>query len=286
MWASTEIGTDYVVEVGQPLGNMYCYISDGYYTVDDFNYVDGAWVLKEGVVDCSDIIGSTYLRPGARKYKDQPTVEVLDEEGNVVGMEGDGKLTVADKTIIGNALADWTGGLIISGYWGNFDFSANFNAVLGNQIYNANLIEFTSTRKYHNRNLLSSMSTDQRWTNIDWATGEFITDPEALAALNEGKAGSPFIGNAVFSDAAVENGSFLRLTSATLGYTIPKELTQKIGVENLRLYVSGTNLFLLTSYSGFDPEVDTRRATPLTPGVDYSAYPKSRGVVVGVNLTF
>ena len=286
MWASTEIGTDYVVEVGQPLGNMYGYISDGYYTVDDFNYVDGAWELKEGVVDCSDIIGSTYLRPGARKYKDQPTVEVLDEEGNVVGMEGDGKLTVADKTVIGNALADWTGGLIISGYWGNFDFSANFNAVLGNQIYNANLIEFTSTRKYHNRNLLSSMSTDQRWTNIDWATGEFITDPEALAALNEGKAGSPFIGNAVFSDAAVENGSFLRLTSATLGYTIPKELIQKIGVENLRLYVSGTNLFLLTSYSGFDPEVDTRRATPLTPGVDYSAYPKSRGVVVGVNLTF
>ena len=286
MWASTEIGTDYVVEVGQPLGNMYGYISDGYYTVDDFNYVDGAWKLKEGVVDCSDIIGSNYLMPGARKYKDQPTVEVLDEEGNVIGMEGDGKLTVADKTVIGNALADWTGGLVISGYVGNFDFSANFNAVFGNQIYNANLIEFTSTRKYNNRNLLSSMSTDQRWTNIDWATGEFITDPEALAALNEGKAGSPFIGNAVFSDAAVEDGSFFRLTSATIGYTIPKELTQKIGIENLRLYVSGTNLFLWTNYSGFDPEVDTRRATPLTPGVDYSAYPKSRGVVVGVNLTF
>lgn len=285
-WASTEVGTDYVVEVGQPLGNMYGYISDGYYTVDDFNYVDGAWELKEGVVDCSDIIGKTYLVPGARKYKDQPTVEVLDEEGNVIGYEGDGKLTVADKTIIGNALADWTGGLIISGYIGNFDFSANFNAVFGNDIYNANLIEFTSTRKYNNRNLLSSMSTDQRWTNIDWNTGEMITDPEALAALNEGKTASPFIGNAVFSDAAVEDGSFLRLTSATIGYTIPKNLTKKIGVENLRLYVSGTNLWLLTNYSGFDPEVDTRRATPLTPGVDYSAYPKSRGVVFGVNLTF
>ncbi|MBO5805951.1 MAG: TonB-dependent receptor [Tidjanibacter sp.] len=285
-WASTEIGTDYVVEVGQPLGNMYGYISDGFYTADDFNYVNGKWVLKEGVVDCSDIIGSTYLMPGARKYKDQPTVEVLDEEGNVIGMEGDGKLTVADKTIIGNALADWTGGLIISGYIGNFDFSANFNAVFGNQIYNANSIEFTSTRKYNNRNLLSSMSTDQRWTNIDWTTGEFITDPEALAALNEGKTGSPFIGNAVFSDAAVEDGSFLRLSSATIGYTFPERLTKKIGIDNLRLYVSGTNLWLLTNYSGYDPEVDTRRATPLTPGVDYSAYPKSRGVVFGVNLTF
>ena len=286
-WASTEVGTDYVVEAGQPLGNMYGYQSDGYYTVDDFNYVDGAWVLKEGVVDCSDIIGKTYLLPGARKYKDQPTVEVLDEEGNVVGYEGDGKLTVADKTIIGNALADVTGGLTISGYVGGFDFSANFNAVYGNQIYNANLIEFTSTRKFNNRNLLSSMSTDQRWSNIDWTTGEMITDPEALAAANAGKeVGSPFIGNAVFSDAAVEDGSFIRLSSATLGYTLPEALTKRVGIENLRLYVSGTNLFLWTNYSGFDPEVDTRRATPLTPGVDYSAYPRSTGVVFGLNLTF
>ncbi len=286
-WASTEIGTDYIVEVGQPLGNMYGYQSDGYYTVEDFNYEDGKWVLKEGVVDGSSVIGGSFLRPGARKYKDQPTVEVLDEEGNVIGYEGDGKLTAADKVVIGNALADWTGGLVISGYIGNFDFSANFNAVLGNDIYNANLIEFTSIRKYHNRNLLASMSTDQRWTNVDWTTGELITDPEALAAANEGKsAGSPFIQNAVFSDAAVEDGSFLRLTSATIGYTVPEHLTKRIGIDNLRFYVSGTNLWLLTGYSGYDPEVDTRRKTPLTPGVDYSAYPKSTGVVFGLNLSF
>ena len=266
---------------------MYGYESDGYYTVEDFNYVDGKWVLKEGVVDASGIVGSTFLRPGARKYKDQPTVEVLDEEGNVIGYEGDGKLTVADKTIIGNALADWTGGLVISGYVGNFDFSANFNAVFGNQIYNANKIEFTSLRKYYNRNLLAAMSTDQRWTNVDWTTGELITDPDALAAANEGKTqGSPFIQNAVFSDDAVEDGSFVRLSSATIGYTIPENITKRIGIETLRLYVSGTNLWLWTNYSGYDPEVDTRRKTPLTPGVDYSAYPKSRGVVFGLNLTF
>lgn len=286
-WASTEIGTDYLVQEGQPLGNMYGYQSDGFYTVEDFNYVDGKWVLKEGVVDASGIVGANFLRPGARKYKDQPTVEVLDEEGNVIGYKGDGKLTVADKTIIGNAMADWTGGLIISGYVGNFDFSANFNAVFGNQIYNANKIEFTSLRKYHNRNLLAAMSTDQRWTNVDWTTGELITDPDALAAANEGKTqGAPFIQNAVFSDDAVEDGSFVRLASATIGYTIPENLTKRIGIETLRLYVSGTNLWLWTNYSGYDPEVDTRRKTPLTPGVDYSAYPKSRGVVFGLNLTF
>lgn len=272
-WASTEIGTDYIVEVGKPLGNMYGYVSDGFYTTDDFNYIGGKWVLKDGVTDCTAIVGSEYMRPGAAKFK--------DIAGN------DGKVTIADKTVIGNALADLTGGMTISGYLGNVDFSANFNMVYGNNIYNANLIEFTSSRKYNNRNLLSSMSTDNRWTSIDWTTGELITDPDAMAAANKNKTvHSPFIGYAVFSDTAVEDGSFVRLTSATVGYTLPQSLMSKIRIKSLRLYVSGTNLFCLTKYSGYDPEVDTRRATPLTPGIDYSAYPKSIGIVFGANLTF
>ena len=96
----------------------------------------------------------------------------------------------------------------------------------------------------------------------------------------------PFIQNATFSDWAVEDGSFLRLQSATIGYTIPEKVTQKVHIKKLRVYATGTNLFLLTGYSGYDPEVDTRRDTPLTPGVDCSAYPKSIGCVFGVNLTF
>ena len=96
----------------------------------------------------------------------------------------------------------------------------------------------------------------------------------------------PAIGSAVFSDWAVEDASFLRMQSATVGYTLPEDLTKKIHIRKLRLYVTGTNLFCLTKYSGYDPEVDTRRSTPLTPGVDYSAYPKSIGFVAGINLTF
>lgn len=132
------------------------------------------------------------------------------------------------------------------------------------------------------------MKTDEkRWTNVDWTTGQLITDPDQLAQVNEGvELWSPAVGNAVFSDWAVEDGSFLRLTSATIGYTLPSHLTMKAKISRLRFYVTGTNLFCLTNYSGYDPEVDTRRSTPLTPGVDYSAYPKSIGFVVGVNLTF
>ena len=286
-WASTEIGDDYIVQVGQPLGNMYGYLSDGFYTVDDFTWDGSKWVLNEGVADCSSIIGAAYMRPGAPKYKDIAGKDVLDEEGNKIGTEGDGKVTSADRTIIGNATPDFTGGFSLSAYYKGFDFGANFNYMIGNQVYNANKIEFTSSRKFYNRNLLNSMDVDKRWTNIDWTTGELVNDPVALAAMNEGKTmWSPAVGNAVFSDWAVEDASFLRLQSLTIGYTLPENLVQKAHLRRARVYVTGTNLLCLTKYSGYDPEVDTRRSTPLTPGVDYSAYPKSIGFVAGLNLTF
>ena len=271
-WASTEIGDDYIVQVGQPLGNMYGYRNDGFYTVDDFTYTGGKWVLNSGVVDDSAVIGSTYLMPGALKLKD---------------LNGDGKVTVADREVIGNASPDFTGGFSLSGFAYGFDFSANFNFMIGNQVYNANKIEFTSSRKFNNRNLIEMMDVENRWTNIDWSTGELITDASQLKSINAGKTmWSPAVGNAVFSDWAVEDASFLRFQSATLGYTVPEQLSKKICMKKLRFYVTGTNLFCLTKYSGYDPEVDTRRATPLTPGVDYSAYPKSIGFVAGVNITF
>ena len=271
-WASTEIGDDYVVEVGQPMGNMYGFKSDGMYSPDDFTWNGSKWVLNEGVVDASGIVGASYMLPGAPKYKD---------------ITGDGKVTVADRTIIGNASPDFTGGFNLSGFVHGFDFSANFNFMIGNQVYNANKVEFTSSRKFSNRNLQNIMDVDKRWTNIDWTTGEMISDPDQLKAVNKGKTmWAPFVGSAIFSDWAVEDASFLRLQSVTIGYTLPESLTQKIYLRRVRVYVTGTNLFCLTKYSGYDPEVDTRRATPLTPGVDYSAYPKSIGFVAGLNLTF
>ena len=131
------------------------------------------------------------------------------------------------------------------------------------------------------------MNVDNRWTNINWTTGELITNPDELKAANAGTTmWSPCIGNAVLTDWAVESGSFLRLQSLTLGYTLPENLTQKVHLRKVRVYITGSNLFCLTPYSGYDPEVDTRRKTPLTPGVDYSAYPKSIGFVAGLNLVF
>ena len=270
-WASTGIGSDYKVEVGQPLGNMYGYQVEGIYTTGDFTY-DNGWQRNTGVANAYSLLGTEGFRPGGMKIRNNNGDDVIDDK---------------DKAVIGNALPIGTGGFSLSGNLYGFDFAANFNYVFGNDVYNANKVEFSSTAGYYRRNLLNTMETDKRWTNIDWSTGELITDAATLEAMNEGVTQwAPFTSSRVFTDWAVEDGSFLRLQSATIGYTLPQTLTLKAKIQRLRFYVTGTNLFCLTAYSGYDPEVDTRRATPLTPGVDYSAYPKSIGFVAGVNITF
>ena len=95
---------------------------------------------------------------------------------------------------------------------------------------------------------------------------------------------NPMIANAVFTNWAVEDGSYLRLQSATIGYTLPEKLTQKVYLKTARVYVTGTNLFCLTKYSGYDPEVDIQ--TGITSGLDLNRYPRSRSFVFGTNLTF
>lgn len=134
--------------------------------------------------------------------------------------------------------------------------------------------------------MIAEMATGKRWTNLR-ADGTISNDPVELAAMNANTTlWSPYMKTFVLSDWAVEDGSFLRLSTVTLGYTLPQALSEKMKMKKLRVYASGYNLGLLTNYSGFDPEVSTRRKTPLTPGVDYSAYPRSRSFVFGLNVNF
>ena len=105
--------------------------------------------------------------------------------------------------------------------------------------------------------------------------------------MNAGKTmWVPYSTKRIAQSWAVEDASFLRLASLTVGYTLPEKWTKKIRLNRIRVYATGTNLFCWTPYSGYDPEVDTRRSNPLTPNVDYSAFPKSRSWVFGINLSF
>ena len=272
-WASTQIGNDYFIKVGQSIGLMYGYQNDGRYEVSDFDYdsTSGEYTLRDGVVDNSAVIGN--VRPGSMKLKD---------------IDGDGLVDVNDNAIIGNANPKHTGGMVINARAYGFDFSAAFNWSVGNDIYNANKIEFTtSNQNGQYRNLSTIMADGDRWTNLNPSTGQLVTDPAQLETLNANTTmWSPFMQNYVFSDWAVEDGSYLRLNTLTLGYTLPESALSDLGIGKLRLYVTANNVFIITNYSGLDPEVSTRRRTPLTPGVDYSPYPRSRQVVFGLNLNF
>lgn len=271
-WASTQIANDYKARIGNAPGLMYGYVNDGRYEVDDFEGYDeetGEWILKEGVVTS----GQFTPRPGLMKLMD---------------LDGNDTITVDDQRIIGNSNPKHTGGIIINAYAYGFDLSAAFSWSYGNDIYNANKVEYTTANENNDyRNLINIQSQANRWTDIDWNTGQLITDPDQLAAANASTTmWSPYMDQYRFTDWAVEDGSFLRLNTLTIGYTLPKPIIEKARIESLRFYLTGYNLFILTNYSGFDPEVSTRRRTPLTPAVDYSAYPRSRQFVIGMNLTF
>ena len=271
-WASTQIGNDYLIAVGNSVGKMIGYRNDGRYEVSDFDWDGSNWTLKEGIADDSGVVGR--LRPGMLK---------------LVDIDGDYKVDSNDIVEIGDANPAATGGFGISARAYGFDLTANFNFSIGNDVYNANKVEFTSTGGYQYRNMIDIMAEGKRWTNIDPLTNELCNDPARLAELNVNTTmWSPYMSNMVFSDWAVEDASFLRLNTLTLGYTLPETLTRRVGINSLRFYVTGYNVFCITSYSGYDPEVSTirRNGNNLTPGVDYSAYPKSRQLVVGLNLNF
>lgn len=270
-WTST-IGTDYMVNPRGQIGEMYGYVSDGRYEVSDFDFVGGIYTLKAGVPQNSTVTGNA-AAPGSMKLRD---------------INGDDVVDLKDRKVIGNANPTSTGGMVINANAYGFDISANFNYSYGNDVYNANKVEFTTALSNNGqyRNLSTEMADGVRWTNVD-ATGQLVTDPTALAALNANTSlWSPFQTRNVFSDWAVEDGSFIRLNTLTLGYSFPDALISKLGITRLRLYTTATNVFILTKYSGLDPEVSTRRETPLTPGVDYSPYPRSRQFVFGLNLNF
>lgn len=270
-WASTEVPQDFWIATGGSVGKMYGYRSDGRYETSDFSgYSNGKWVLNEGVADASAVVGT--IRPGTMKLKN------LSEGNNTV--------TTEDREIIGDANPKHTGGFTINARYKGFDLMAAFNWSYGNDIYNANKIEFTQTSKYQYRNMTTDMASGKRWTNMR-ADGTISNDVAELNAMNANTTmWSPYTPRMIFSDWAVEDGSFLRLNTLTLGYTLPKAFTMKSRIQSAHFYVTGYNVFCLTNYSGYDPEVSTIRKTNLTPGVDYSAYPRSRQLVVGLNLNF
>ncbi len=258
------------IAVGEALGQFWGYVTDGLYQVDDFNWDGSKYTLKEGVPARTDVSA----QPGFWKFK------------NIDGSE-DGKVTTDDRTVIGNASPDVYGGFNNVFTYKNLDLSVFFTYSFGNDVLNATKLTNTKACK-KNRNVLSVADMSHRWTLMD-ENGVLISDPAVLASVNAGKT-FPSVADAVEGNYnihswAVEDGSFIKLSNVTLGYTFPHSIAGKIGLSKLRVYVTGSNLFTFTKYSGYDPEVSTMSSS-LCPGVDFGGYPRSRSFVFGVNVGF
>lgn len=291
-WFSNNNSDDYLVQVGQSIGTMYGLKVDGYYKTSDFTtaniynaqYPGLTWqyILDAKLPVPSTAVLADYVAPGQIKFRD---------------INGDNKITLdSDRTIIGHALPLFTGGFNQQFSYKNFDLSIYMNFSYGNDIYNANKLEFANQYGVDG-NMLATMNG--RWRVID-EKGNLIQkqtnsttvigiSPDSLAAINAGATiWQPIRTTTGFlpMSFAVEDGSFLRINNVTLGYTLPKGILQRAKISSLRIYVTAYNLATITGYSGYDPDVNVKRNNPLTPGVDYAAYPRGRTYVAGVNLSF
>lgn len=279
-----------VVEGGS-LGEVWGYRLRGYYTAYDAEknpngelvWTGSKWALREGLLDkSSTIMGS--LQPGSPKLK-------VDENGDVV------------KEKLGNTIAPWAGGFGFNATFYGFDASVFFNYQFGNKIVNGTKMGssfFHDTRKGYNLN----SDFLNRYSSIDPANGLSLANPTnvaqyyeggeaaVIARLNELNANASIynpvlVTKMYLTDYFVESASFLRLQNLTVGYTLPKKLLKNIFLNNVRFYFTGYNLLTITGYSGNDPEVDSSsKKSPMSPGVDYASYPKSRLYVFGVNVSF
>ncbi|MFD2162306.1 SusC/RagA family TonB-linked outer membrane protein [Paradesertivirga mongoliensis] len=288
--AGTYPVSDYILIEGQPVGLVRGLTYEGFYTPADFTYNNGLYTLKPGVADLGNFMGtvhglSTANRPaGQTAYPGLPKFRDFDNSG---------KIDDNDLSVIGEMYPLHTGGLNFDLGYKNFDLGLNFNWSYGNDVYNVtklvNLYGPKESGVYENK--LAFMNGAYKIYDVVDGQLKRLSTPEELNAANV-NATLPlsYSEGGPTSSLGIEDGSFLRLNTLTLGYRVPKSLLAKAGVGNLYLYGSVYNLLTITGYSGLDPEVSANdnfnsQQFP-TVGLDYGSYPRARSFVFGLNVNF
>lgn len=193
-----------------------------------------------------------------------------------VDRNGDNKVDEKDKTIIGNPNPDFTYGIQTVVTYKNLSISAAFNGVHGNDILNAN------ARYYNFPSSSTQMVLSKAFHNMYHEANPWTGEAHYSQTLTSPNADIPKL---VF-DQYIEDGSFFRCTDITVSYNMPKTLIEKIKFTNVGIYASVKNPFVITSYSGYDPEVNTFAFDGTRPGIDLSSYPRTRSFIFGLNVSF
>lgn len=244
----------YISKVGNQLGMMYGYIWEGVYQYSDFDKsTTGNYVLKDNVPSNGNLRSA--IQPGDIKFRD---------------INGDLTIDASDYTVIGRGLPIHTGGFNNDFTYKSFDLNVFFQWSYGNDIINANRY-ILEGNLFGRTNLNQFASYANRWSPENTSSTLYRTG-----------GGGPTTPTGANSR-VIEDGSYLRLKTVSLGYSLPQRLLNRAKVKSCRLYVSAQNLLTWTSYSGMDPEVSVFNSV-LTPGFDYSAYPRPRVVTFGVNV--
>lgn len=243
----------YLAKVGQPVAQFYGIEWAGVYGYEDFDQdAAGNYTLKKGVATNGNDRSS--IQPGDIKYVDQ---------------NGDGVVNDQDMVVIGRCEPIHMGGFNNNFTYKNLSLNVFFQWRYGSDVMNANRIIFEGN--YANKSINQYKSYVDRWSPTN-------TDSKNFRVGGRGPAG-------VYSSRTIEDGSFLRLKTLQLSYTLPKKFTRKIHLNQVQVFIAGQNLWTWTSYSGLDPEVSTRNSA-LTPNFDYSAYARNRIYTAGIKVTF
>ncbi|WP_262246198.1 SusC/RagA family TonB-linked outer membrane protein [Parapedobacter soli] len=285
--------SDYLLKEGKPVGIVMGFrtVDKGYYETSDFNYdaATGMYTLKDGVPDLAPAFVAHHkgvVPAGQQAYPGMP--KLFDRDG-------DGVINTDDYVEIGNMTPKHTGGFNLTVKYKRVDLGAYFNWSYGNEIYNANkLASLYNGNKggglYGNK--LDIVNDGYRVYDIDENRNLVrVTDPAALDALNK-NATLPltYMHQGYVSDIGIEDGSYLRLNTLTLGYSMPNQLLSKAGLSALRIYGTVYNVMTLTGYSGIDPEINSNpninNSRYPTPGFDWGTYPRPRQFVIGLNASF
>ena len=245
------------VAEGQPLGSFFGHVTDGIFQnqaeVDAHATQPGAAPGDFRFMDISGGAGPDGIL------------------GTSDDLAPDGLINDNDRTFTGKAIPDWSGGITNSLSYKGVDLSAFFQFATGFQIYNNNLAFAEGLNSVFAPTI---RAWENRWQN----EGDDTIIPRAVL-------GDPN-GNRRDSNRYAEDGDYIRLKTITLGYTLPSNLLEKASIRKLRVYVSGYNLWTLTDYSWFDPEVSTFDITNTAPGTDFLTFPQPKSIVFGINLGF
>lgn len=243
----------YLAKVGQPVAQFYGIQWAGVYGYEDFDRdASGNYTLKKGVPTNGN--DRSVIQPGDIKYVDQ---------------NGDGVVNDQDMVVIGRCEPIHTGGFNNNFTYKNLSLNIFFQWRYGSDVMNANRIVFEGN--YANKAINQYRSYVDRWSPEN-------TDSKNYRVGGRGPSG-------VYSSKTIEDGSFLRLKTLQLSYTLPQRFTHKIRLNTVQVFISGQNLWTWTRYTGLDPEVSTRNSA-LTPGFDYSAYARNRIYTAGVKIVF